>query len=219
MPDGPYRDINHATDKEPVRNKCFGLFAITKAFIPHFRENNGGTFINIASLSAQVNYPFVAAYGSSKWAVRGITESLGIELAPFNIQVKAIYPGIHANRIFTKLDDGANAVNPVFGFYKNYYQNFFSAQSAIPNVTSPENIAYAIYKAAKRRTGKLHILAGGDAKLLTFLKRILPQRAFQKLQIRNLLTPLSKPEISFAKWIMGKRVSKLEIILDEKLIN
>jgi NAD(P)-dependent dehydrogenase (short-subunit alcohol dehydrogenase family) len=67
----------------------FGVFAVTKAFIAHFRENKKGTFINIASSSAQFNYPFVAPYGSSKWAIRGLTEALGIELSPFNIQVKA----------------------------------------------------------------------------------------------------------------------------------
>lgn len=207
---GPTETSTMEQIKEQYETNVFGLFAVTKAFIPHFRENRDGMFINLASSSAQFNYPYIAAYGSSKWAVRGITESLGIELAPFNIEVKAIYPGAHATEIFTKVDDGATAFQSGYQHYKKNYQTFLSAQEALPNVTSPSNIANEIYKAATNRKGKLHIVSGGDAKLYAFLKKLLPERAFQQLQIRSITQPLSKMEVSFAKWLMGSNVSKLD---------
>jgi NAD(P)-dependent dehydrogenase (short-subunit alcohol dehydrogenase family) len=199
--------------KEQYETNVFGVFAVSKAFIPHFRHNKDGMFINIASSSAQFNYPFIGAYGSSKWAVRGLTEALGIELAPFNIEVKAIYPGAHATKIFTKLDDGTGGYNMAFQAYKPFFTNFFSAQSSVSEVTSPANIANEIWRAANNRKGKLHIVSGGDAKLFAFVKKVMTQRAFQKLQIRSIKQEASKGEISFARWLMGKNTGKLEVIM------
>ncbi len=210
---GPTETSTMEQIKEQYETNVFGLFAVTKAFIPHFRENKDGMFINLASASAQFNYPYIAAYGSSKWAVRGITESLGIELAPFNIEVKAIYPGAHATKIFTKLDDGATSNQSIFQHYKKYYQTFLSAQEALPNITSPTNIANEIYKAVENRNGKLHIISGGDAKFYAFLKKLLSQRLFQKMQIRSIMQPLSKMEVTFAKWLMGSNTSKLDVMV------
>ncbi len=208
---GPTETSSIEQIKRQFDTNVFGVFAVTKAFIPHFRSNHSGMFINLASASAQFNYPFIAAYGSSKWAVRGLTESLGIELAPFNIEVKAIYPGLHATKIFTKLDDGGDAKNPAVEFYANYFKTFMSAQESVPSVTSPTSIANEIFQAATKIKGRLHIISGGDAKLYAFLKAILPERMFQKMQLRTMLQPLSAMEISFAKWLFGSNLAKLEV--------
>jgi NAD(P)-dependent dehydrogenase (short-subunit alcohol dehydrogenase family) len=212
---GPTETSTIEQIKAQYETNVFGVFAVTKAFIPHFRANKNGMFINIASSSAQFNYPYIGAYGSSKWAVRGLTECLGIELAPFNIEVKAIYPGTHATKIFTKLADGTGETKTAFEAYKQYYKNFFSAQSSISEVTSPTNIANEIWKAVNNRKGKLHIVSGGDAKLFAFMKKILSQRTFQKLQIRSIMQQASKGEISFAKWLMGRNTEKLEVVIDK----
>jgi NAD(P)-dependent dehydrogenase (short-subunit alcohol dehydrogenase family) len=215
---GPTETSSMEQIKKQYETNVFGVFAVTKAFIPHFRDNKDGMFINIASSSAQFNYPYIAAYGSSKWAVRGMTESLGIELAPFNIEVKAIYPGTHATKIFTKLDDGTGISKSVFQHYKTNYKNFFAAQASLPNVTSPDNIAKEIYKAVTDRKGPLHSVSGGDAKLFAFLKKVLSQRAFQKLQIRSIMQAPSPSEISFIKWLMGRNVARLEVGIDKNLL-
>ncbi len=216
---GPTETSSMEQITEQFETNVFGVFAVTKAFIAHFRKNNGGMFINIASSSAQFNYPYIGAYGSSKWAVRGLTESLGIELAPFNIEVKAIYPGSHATKIFTKLDYGIYDGENAFQAYRQYYKNFFSAQVGLSEVTAPSNIADEIWTAANQKNGKLHIISGGDAKLFAFLKKLLPQRAFQKLQIRSIMQPASKGEIGFAKWLMGKNTGKLEVVIDKNLMD
>ena len=214
---GPTETSSMEQIKRQFDTNVFGVFAVTKAFIPHFRSQRSGMFINIASSSAQFNYPFIAAYGSSKWAVRGMTESLGIELAPFNIEVKAIYPGLHATKIFTKLDDGCDAQTPAFGFYEKYLTTFNSAQESVTGVTSPTNIANEIFQAATHPKGKLHIVSGGDAKLFALLKAVLPERMFQKLQIRSMLQSPSATEISFAKWLFGSNLATLEVDEPQRL--
>lgn len=216
---GPTETSTMEQIEQQYKTNVFGLMAVTKAFIPHFRENKDGIFINLASASARFNYPFIASYGSSKWAVRGISESLGIELSPFGIEVKTIYPGAHATKIFTKLDQGAIADNPVYiKNYKQYYANFLGAQDAVENVTSPNNIAQEVFKAVTSpKSGKLHIVSGKDAKFLEFLKRILSQRAFQKQQAGAILKPISASGAKFFKWIFGSNVEKVETVIPENL--
>lgn len=211
---GPTETTSMEQIQQQYATNVFGVFAVTKAFIPHFRANNQGRFINIASASAQFNYPFIAAYGSSKWAVRGMTESLGIELAPYNIEVKAIYPGLHATKIFTKLDSASDAHHPAMRFYQKYFDTFNSAQTALTHATAPSNIANAVFTAATVSQGPLHIVSGGDARLYAFFKKILSQRAFQSMQTRSILQPLSKLEIAFAKWMFGSNTRPLEVVLD-----
>jgi len=208
---------------EQIRNQfqtnVFGVFAVTKAFLPHMREAGGGTVINVASASALFNYAFVAAYGSSKWAIRGMTEGLGIELAPFNIRVKAIYPGFHATGIFTKLDQGAAADLPAYAAYRRYYANFLSAQKSLPDAGSPANVARTIYQAATAHAGRPHIISGADAKLLAFVKRVLPQRAFQHLQTRAILAPVSRAQAAFMRVTFERNQQPLRMDLPHELLS
>jgi NAD(P)-dependent dehydrogenase (short-subunit alcohol dehydrogenase family) len=57
-------------------------------------RNQGGKIINISSLSGKRGVARYAAYCASKFAVRGFTESLALELAPYRINVNAICPGL-----------------------------------------------------------------------------------------------------------------------------
>lgn len=215
---GPTETTSMDQIVEQYETNVFGVFAVTKSFIGHFREQGGGTFINLSSSSGLFNYPFIAAYGSSKWAVRGMSEALGIELAPFNIQVKVIYPGTHATKIFTKLEQGASVDNPAYQPYKNYYQTFLLAQTKLP-ATVPVNVVEEMIKAAKRPKGPLNIIAGGDAKFLDRMKKLLPERVFQKLQLRIMKSPMTQPEIAFFKRIFGRRTMKMEMSIEPELLN
>jgi len=65
--------------------------AVARAMI---ERNQGGKIINISSLSGKRGVARYAAYCASKFAVRGFTESLALELAPYRINVNAICPGL-----------------------------------------------------------------------------------------------------------------------------
>ena len=49
--------------------------------------------VNTCSTGAIRPFPFHAAYGSSKWALRGLTQVAAVELAPHGIRVNAVFPG------------------------------------------------------------------------------------------------------------------------------
>jgi len=216
---GPTETTSMEQIEKQYETNVFGLMAVTKAFIPHFRENKDGLFINFASASARFNYPYIASYGGSKWAVRGLSESLGIELKPYGIEVKTVYPGVHATKIFTKIDQGANSNDPIYlKNYKEYYANFLDAQKSVPAVTSPQRIAMEVFKATNNpKGGKLNIISGGDAKMYEFMKKILSERAFQKQLVNSIIKPISASGVRMFKWMLGNKISTLHTDIPENL--
>ncbi|KIY40728.1 short-chain dehydrogenase [Pseudomonas sp. 10-1B] len=71
----------------------FGAVAVTKAFIPYFRQRRSGHIINITSMGGTITMPGIAYYCGSKFALEGISDTLSKELRPFNITVTAVAPG------------------------------------------------------------------------------------------------------------------------------
>ncbi|EDV28259.1 uncharacterized protein TRIADDRAFT_21854 [Trichoplax adhaerens] len=71
----------------------WGMVAVTKRFIPMvIREQ--GRFVNVVSLSGVLPYEYMGAYTISKFAAEGFTGVLRREMAPFNVQVSSIKPGV-----------------------------------------------------------------------------------------------------------------------------
>lgn len=71
-----------------------GVFLCCRAFVPGMIERKYGKIINIAGTSGLRGYRYRAAYSSSKWAVRGLTRTLALEVGPYNVNVNALVPGV-----------------------------------------------------------------------------------------------------------------------------
>ena len=70
------------------------VFNMSKAVIPYMKEEKSGVILNTSSMVSIYGQPSGVGYPASKFAVNGITKSLARELAPFNIRVNAVAPGI-----------------------------------------------------------------------------------------------------------------------------
>ena len=70
------------------------VFNMTKAVVPYMKENKSGVILNTSSMVSIYGQPSGVGYPASKFAVNGITKSVARELAPFNIRVNAVAPGI-----------------------------------------------------------------------------------------------------------------------------
>ena len=88
------------------RVNCLGPFLGIQAALAHLKAADGASIVNTCSTSAIRPFPDHAAYGSSKWALRGLTQAVAAELAPTGIRVNAVFPGPIATPM---LDDRTQA--------------------------------------------------------------------------------------------------------------
>jgi NAD(P)-dependent dehydrogenase (short-subunit alcohol dehydrogenase family) len=75
------------------RVNCLGPFLGIRAALEHLRRADGASIVNTCSTGAIRPFPNHAAYGSSKWALRGLTQIAAAELASSGIRVNAVLPG------------------------------------------------------------------------------------------------------------------------------
>lgn len=85
------------------RINCLGAFLGMRATLDHLVAADGAAIVNICSTGAIRPFPQHCAYGSAKWALRGLTQTAAAELAPAGIRVNAVFPGPVATPM---LDDG-----------------------------------------------------------------------------------------------------------------
>ncbi|MCY4465153.1 MAG: glucose 1-dehydrogenase [Chloroflexi bacterium] len=104
-------------------------------------QTEGGRIINIASTAGKRGVARYAAYCASKFAIRGLTQSMALELATQNITVNAICPGLIASE---RIDDMAAALRPADMSAADYRQQMIDAAlQTIPlgRMAEPSDIA------------------------------------------------------------------------------
>jgi NAD(P)-dependent dehydrogenase (short-subunit alcohol dehydrogenase family) len=88
--------VEETTAEEVARvyaTNVFGLLAVTRAVLPHMRRQRAGHVINMSSIGGYAASAGWGVYGSTKFAVEGISEALAIELKPLGIHVTVVEPG------------------------------------------------------------------------------------------------------------------------------
>jgi meso-butanediol dehydrogenase / (S,S)-butanediol dehydrogenase / diacetyl reductase len=82
----------------------FGAVRLMKALIPHFKTQRAGRIVNIASGAGLAGSELMAAYSSSKHALVGLSRSAARELAPYNVPVNAVCPGVIASPMMARIE-------------------------------------------------------------------------------------------------------------------
>lgn len=84
-------------DEDDVRamfeTNFWGLLAMTRAVLPHMRQQRSGHIVQNSSQAGLMSKPGTGYYSTTKWAVEALTEALVDEVAPFGIRVTALEPG------------------------------------------------------------------------------------------------------------------------------
>lgn len=91
---GPIENIKSEEFESIMNLNVNALFNTSKAVTKYMKEQGKGVILNTSSMVSKYGQPSGVGYPTSKFAVNGLTLSLARELAPFNIRVNAVAPGI-----------------------------------------------------------------------------------------------------------------------------
>jgi short-subunit dehydrogenase len=149
----------------------WGMVYGIKHFLPVLKRQHKAYIVNLSSVFGLIAPPGQAAYAASKFAVRGLSEALGHELAGTNVQVSTVHPGGIRTDIATSGRVGAGA-NPAT-------RDQEIARFERLATTSPEHAADRIVRGMLR--GEPRILIGRDALQMDLIQRLLPARYWRLL--------------------------------------
>jgi len=167
-----------------MRTNFWGVVHGTKAFLPHLKAAGEGHVINMSSVFGLISVPSMSAFNASKFAVRGFTDALRIELEAEDAGVvcTTVHPGGVRTSIArnARLDEREAALA---GGPEMLRQTFDRAA-----LTSPDKAARQILTAVERNRRRAVI--GPDGKLIDFISR-LPARVYQGPLVRRARRHLS----------------------------
>jgi short-subunit dehydrogenase len=160
----------------------WGVVYGTQAFLPHLKKSRDGHVINTSSLFGLMAVPSQGTYNASKFAVRGYTEALRMELemAGEGVSATCVHPGGIATNIAKagKIDPGMERISGVS------IEKQRKLADKLINVTTAESAALQILKAVENNERR--VLVGPDAKMLDKVVRLLGS-AYQVLVMRRFM--------------------------------
>ena len=150
------------TVRELFETNTFGTIAMTQAIVPQFRQRQDGVIVNVSSSTTLKPLPLLAAYTASKAAVNAFTESLALELEPFNVRVRLVIPGAAPETAFSRnaqvrMQDGVPAA------YAEFAQGVFARRGQSSLVTHAQDVTDAVWRAVTDPSSPLRMPAGADA--------------------------------------------------------
>jgi len=107
----PCWGVETATMERVMSINFYGVVFGTRAFLPHLLDNGEGAVVNISSVFGMIGTPNNSDYCASKFAVRGFSESLMVELTDTPISVHLVHPGGIATNIVRNEDQKEIAGN------------------------------------------------------------------------------------------------------------
>ncbi|QWT18628.1 oxidoreductase [Bacillus sp. NP157] len=157
MEESPLDDMRRQFDVN-----VFGAVAMMKAVLPAMRERRRGHIVNITSMGGYITMPGIAYYCGSKFALEGISEALGKEVASLGIHVTAVAPGSFrtdwAGRSMVRAPRTIADYDAVFDPIRKAREEKSGKQ-----LGDPPKAARAMLAAIGSATPPAHLVLGSDA--------------------------------------------------------
>ncbi|WP_310498061.1 SDR family oxidoreductase [Sandarakinorhabdus sp.] len=171
--DCPRDDFNRVMDVNFT-----GVVEGCRAALPHIRsaaaKDGVGWVVNISSVFGMMGYPTQSAYNASKYAVRGLTEAMHLELAVTDPAVCVIR--VHPGGIKTNVAKNSKRIALLPGQDPNAD---FAAEFEKAAKTTPEQAAEVIVQGMIRRQHR--VLIGPDARFIDWMVRLFPVTYFKRI--------------------------------------
>lgn len=180
---GFFEDLGEDEIRRIFETNFFGALAVTRAVLPGMREAGRGRIVMIGSAGGRLGMAGATAYCATKFALAGFSESLAQEVAPFGIRVVLIEPGMIRTELFGRnLGVSRNAHSA-----ESPYVETFEVLLALSLERSRKapletlDVAEVVARALLSARPPMRILVGGTPRLVSLLKRYLPEEIFQRV--------------------------------------
>ncbi len=191
---GQYGAAEDVTAEEWRRQfdvNLFGAIEAARAVLPAMREKGSGTIVNVSSVAGKIAIPFAAPYCASKHALEAFSDALRVEVAPFGVRVVVIEAGPIETRFADRARAGAARMLTATGPYSLFYRNAERAMDTDfqAGKLPPEAVARVILEAIESDNPKTRYRITRMARALILLKRLLPDRFFDRRMKKVLKLP------------------------------
>ncbi|MCI0640716.1 MAG: oxidoreductase [Gemmataceae bacterium] len=149
----------------------FGIIRMTRAVLPHMRNQRSGRIINIGSILGFLPAPYMALYAATKHAVEGYSESLDHEIRKWGIRVSVLEPAGTS----TNIDANAPEADAKLDEYREARAVVgLSLTEIITYGDRPSVVADVVVKVASAARPKLRYTVGGVAWRLRLIRNVAP---------------------------------------------
>ena len=153
-----------------------GVMRVTKAVLPHMREQGSGRVVTISSVLGLIPSPYMAAYAATKHAIEGWSESVDHELREFGVRAVLVEPFFTATSFETN-SLRPDTPQPAYATRRRTAEDVVAA--GVRSGDDPAVVAGAVLAAVTDATPKVRYAAGG-ARRVAALRRYVPAAAFDR---------------------------------------
>ena len=143
------------------------VFFTCKAIAPHFMERRAGKIVNIASIAGPLSSTTMPSYSVSKMGIITFTKIVAKELAPYNVNVNAICPGLLYTDMWKKIGEVIRETNPAYADLtpRQMFEKRVEEWIPMKREQTPEDIGHAAVflasEEARNITGQALMVDGG----------------------------------------------------------
>jgi NAD(P)-dependent dehydrogenase (short-subunit alcohol dehydrogenase family) len=171
--------------RDQLETNVVGLLGMCQLVLPAMRARRRGTIVNVGSMGGRLTFPGGGAYHASKYALEALSDVLRFEVGGQGVDVVLVEPGIIrtgfadtvAERIPTTDDDYAGFNAHVATATRATYERGLLARLG----GTPEDVAAVIARAVAARQPRTRYAVTPSAHLMIGLRRLLPDRAWDRL--------------------------------------
>ena len=180
---GAIEDLPLSEARRQFDVNVFGAARLAQLVLPHMRAQRSGTMVTSSSMGGKIYTPLGGWYHATKFAIEALSDCLRLETRPLGINVVVIEPG----GIKTEWGDIAAAHlhqvsgNGAYADQAAAMAKSLGSEANARRASSPSVIANAIGKAVTAERPKTRYAVGFGAKPMIAMRRVLPDRGFDKL--------------------------------------
>lgn len=185
---GPIEEISMEDAKYQFDVNLFALAHLIKVVTPYMRNQGGGLIINTSSIGGKVASLLGGWYHASKFALEGLSDSLRLELNPFNIKVVLLEPGLIQTEFPEKTIKKADEISlssPYYEVVKKVRDRAYNDYIKNKVGSDPIVVAKTVLKIIKAKRPKTRYVVGKLGLTAILGRKFLSDKMLDKILMKR----------------------------------